>query len=68
MFEIINLNLKFIVEPLLSELIPRLVDLVKRGLGVATKAGVCHLISLLIDQSPALIAPYAGKLMAVFVN
>ena len=68
MFEIINLNLKFIVEPLLSELVPRLVELVKKGLGVATKAGVCYLISLLIDQSPTLIAPYAGKLMAVFVN
>lgn len=68
MFEIINLNLKFIVEPLLSELIPRLVELIRKGLGVATKAGICHLISLLIDQSPSTFAPYAGKLMAVLVN
>ena len=68
MFEIINLNLKFINEPLLSELIPRLIDLIKKGLGVATKAGICHLITLLIDQSPTIIAPYAGKVMAVLVN
>jgi proteasome component ECM29 len=68
MFEIINLNLKFINETLLSELLPKLIDLLRKGLGVATKSGVCHLISLLIDQSPVIIAPYAGKLMAVLVN
>lgn len=68
MVEIINLNIKYIDADLLSNLLPKLIELIKRGLGVSTKAGLCNLISTLIDQSPNVIAPYAGKLMAAFVN
>ena len=40
----------------------------RRGLGVSTKAGVCHIIGSLVDLAPTRLAPYAGKLMAALVN
>lgn len=53
---------------ILGELVPRLIDIIKKGLGVSTKAGVCNLITSLIDQRPAKMSPYSGKLMGVLVN
>jgi proteasome component ECM29 len=68
MIEIINLTLPLIDTDLLNQLIPKLIEILRRGLGVSTKAGVCHIIISLIDMNPTLVAPYAGKLMAALVN
>ena len=69
MIEIINMNLDNLNDDqLLSELMPRLIEIIKKGLGVSTKAGVCHIISNLIDQQPSKMSTFAGKLLAAFVN
>lgn len=68
MLEIINMNIQFIDAKIMEELIPKLIEIIKKGLGVSTKAGLGHLITTLINQSPTIITPYAGKLMAAFVN
>jgi proteasome component ECM29 len=45
MIEIIDMNLQHLnEEEIIAELMPRLLEIVKRGLGVSTKAGVCHII------------------------
>ena len=45
MVEIINMNIVNLNEEgMIGELIPKLLEIVKRGLGVSTKAGVCHII------------------------
>ncbi len=68
MIEIINLALPLIDSELFEQLVPKLIEILRRGLGVSTKAGVCHIIISLIDMNPTMIAPYAGKLMASLVN
>lgn len=48
MVEIINMNIQYLnEEEMIAELIPKLLEIIKRGLGVSTKAGVCHIISSL---------------------
>lgn len=45
MIEIINMNLQYLNEEgIIAELMPRLLEIIKKGLGVSTKAGVCHII------------------------
>ena len=69
MIEIINMNLQYLNdEEIISELMPRLIEIIRRGLGVSTKAGVCHIISSLVDQQPNIMANFAGKLMGALVN
>jgi proteasome component ECM29 len=69
MVEIINMSIEHLKEDeQFAELIPRLVDIIKKGLGVSTKAGVCHIIVTLVDTQPAKMSPYSGKLMGVLVN
>jgi proteasome component ECM29 len=69
MIEIINMNLVNLNdEAILADLMPKLTEILKRGLGVSTKAGVCHIICSLVDQQPQKMAVYSGKLMASLVN
>jgi proteasome component ECM29 len=69
MIEIININMVHLNEvDLLTELIPRLIEIIRRGLGVSTKAGVCHILCRLVDEQPLLMGPFSGKLMASLVN
>ncbi len=45
MIEIISTNLENLDdENIISELVPKLLEIVKRGLGVSTKAGVCYIL------------------------
>ncbi|CAF0720691.1 unnamed protein product [Brachionus calyciflorus] len=69
MLEIINMNLANLNDDkLLVELMPRLIEIIRKGLGVSTKAGVCHIISNLIDMEPGKMAQFSGKLLAALVN
>ena len=69
MYEIINMNLVNLNdESILSQLMPKLLEIVKKGLGVSTKAGVCQIICSLVDQQPKKMAVYSGKVMAALVN
>jgi proteasome component ECM29 len=69
MIEIINMNLEYLNdETIVAELIPRLLEIVKKGLGVSTKAGVCHIISSLVDLQPQLMIKFSGKIMSALVN
>lgn len=63
------MNLQYLNDDtIIGELIPRLLDIVKKGLGVSTKAGVCSIICSLVDLQPQIMSKYSGKIMAALVN
>jgi proteasome component ECM29 len=69
MIEIIDTIIPYIDDDAkLSELIPRLMDILKKGLGVCTKGGACHILNFLIDNKPEGISPFSGKITASLVN
>ena len=69
MIEIINMNLEYLNdETIVGELVPRLLEIIKKGLGVSTKAGVCHIICSLVDRQPTIMSKFSGKIMGALVN
>ena len=53
--------MQYVDESVLVELVPRLTDLIKRGIGVATKAGCSSFVISLVHQCPQDLAPHAGE-------
>ena len=69
MIEIINMMVEHLNEAvIIGELVPKLLEIIKKGLGVSTKAGVCHIICSLVDMQPDKMSVYSGKIMAALVN
>ncbi|XP_070194752.1 proteasome adapter and scaffold protein ECM29-like isoform X2 [Littorina saxatilis] len=68
MMETVNRCVQYVDESVLTELVPRLTDLIKRGLGVGTKAGCSSFVISLVHQCPQDVAPHAGKLMGAFLQ
>ncbi|XP_046388790.1 proteasome adapter and scaffold protein ECM29-like [Ischnura elegans] len=59
---------QFIDGPILEELVPRIVELMKTSVGVGTRIGCAHLITQLCSLQNSEIAPYTGKLLAGLVS
>ncbi|KAL3868785.1 hypothetical protein ACJMK2_041546 [Sinanodonta woodiana] len=68
MMETVNLCVQYVDDLLLSELIPRLTELIKSGIGVGTKASCSSFVVSLVHQCPRELAPHAGKLMGAFLH
>ena len=69
MIEIINMMVEHLNDAaIIGELVPKLLEIIKKGLGVSTKAGVCHIICSLVDMQPDKMSVYSGKIMAALVN
>lgn len=69
MVEIINICLEYVDdEETISELIPKLIEVIRRGLGVSTKAGAVNILTTLVDREPSKMSVYSGKLLAALVN
>ncbi|XP_046357928.2 proteasome adapter and scaffold protein ECM29-like isoform X1 [Haliotis rufescens] len=68
MMETINRCVQYVDESVLPELVPRLVDLIKSGIGVGTKAGCSSFVVSLVHQCPQDLTPHAGKLMSAFLH
>ncbi|ESP05333.1 hypothetical protein LOTGIDRAFT_103320 [Lottia gigantea] len=68
MMETVSKCVQYVDDTILPELVPRLCDLIKSGIGVATKAGCSSFTISLVHHCPNDLAPYAGKLMASFLN
>ncbi|KAK7476082.1 hypothetical protein BaRGS_00032709 [Batillaria attramentaria] len=64
MMETVNRCVQYVDDTVLPELIPRLTDLIKRGIG----AGCSSFVVSLVLQCPQDLAPHAGKLMAAFLQ
>ncbi|GAB6029010.1 hypothetical protein CHUAL_004798 [Chamberlinius hualienensis] len=67
MMETINRCLLFIDEEVLSELIPRLIDLIKNSVGLGTKTGCSHFVVMLTQQCSNELKPHSGKLLAALL-
>lgn len=59
---------QFVDGPVLSSLVPQLVEQTKGAVGLGTRAGCAHLAVVLTHQCPLELQPYAGKLLRAFVH
>ena len=60
--------MQYVDSSVLSELVPRLVELIRGGVGISTKAGCSSFIVSMVHQCPRDVNPYAGKLMAALLH
>ena len=56
---------QYIDSDVMTELVPRLTDLIKNNVGLATKAGCVNLIISLSHQCPTALSPHAGRIYFV---
>ncbi|XP_043096991.1 proteasome adapter and scaffold protein ECM29 [Puntigrus tetrazona] len=68
MMETINMCLQHLDVSVLGELVPKLCDLLKSGIGLGTKGGCASVIVSLTVQCPQDLTPYSGKLMSSLLN
>ncbi|KAK7166459.1 hypothetical protein R3I93_006281 [Phoxinus phoxinus] len=68
MMETINMCLQHLDVSVLGELVPKLCDLLKSGIGLGTKGGCASVIVSLTVQCPQDLTPYSGKLMSALLN
>ncbi|XP_066506566.1 proteasome adapter and scaffold protein ECM29 isoform X3 [Hoplias malabaricus] len=68
MMETVNMCLQHLDVSVLGELVPRLCDLLKSGVGLGTKGGCASVIVSLTVQCPQDLTPYSGKLMSALLN
>ncbi|XP_005102218.1 proteasome adapter and scaffold protein ECM29 [Aplysia californica] len=68
MMETVNRCVQYVDSSVLAELVPRLVELIRGGIGVSTKAGCSSFIVSLVHQCPRDLSQYAGKLMAALLH
>ncbi|XP_067297916.1 proteasome adapter and scaffold protein ECM29 [Pseudorasbora parva] len=68
MMETINMCLQHLDVSVLGELVPKLCDLLKSGIGLGTKGGCASVIVSLTVQCPQDLTPYSGKLMSALIN
>ncbi|KAM8960529.1 proteasome adapter and scaffold protein ECM29 [Pelodytes ibericus] len=68
MMETVNMCIQHLDVSVLAELVPRLCDLIKSGLGLGTKGGCASVIVSLTTQCPQDLMPYSGKLMSALLN
>ncbi|XP_058950151.2 proteasome adapter and scaffold protein ECM29 isoform X1 [Pocillopora verrucosa] len=63
MMETINMCVQYVDETVLPELVPRLSDLLRTGIGLGTKAGCASFVVSLAMQCPQELIPWAAKLL-----
>ncbi|OXB77147.1 UNVERIFIED_CONTAM: hypothetical protein H355_014718 [Colinus virginianus] len=68
MMETINMSLQYLDVSVLGELVPRLCELIKSGVGLGTKGGCASVIVSLTTQCPQDLTPYSGKLMSALLT
>lgn len=68
MMETVNMCLQHLDVSVLGDLVPRLCELLKSGVGLGTKGGCASVIVSLTVQCPQDLGPYSGKLMSALLN
>jgi len=63
MMETINICIQFIDPTVLSDLVPRLAELIRSGVGLGTKAGCAQVVVSLTQHCTHDMTPFAGKLL-----
>jgi proteasome component ECM29 len=68
MMETVSLCVQHVDKTVLEELVPRLVELLRSGLGLGTKAGCASFVVSLVQQCGHDLQPYAGKLLSALLS
>jgi proteasome component ECM29 len=68
MMEAVNQCLPYIDSSVLEQLVPKLIDIIKTGVGMATKVNTSQFAVSLARQSPQDIAPHIGKILAALLS
>lgn len=68
MMETVNLCVQYIDDEVLTELVPRLTEIIKSGIGVGTKAACSNFVVSLVHQCPKELGSHTGKLMGAFLH
>ncbi|XP_078427300.1 proteasome adapter and scaffold protein ECM29 [Cetorhinus maximus] len=68
MMETINMCLQHLDASVLGNLVPKLCELLKSGVGLGTKGGCAHVVVFLTTKCPQDLNPYAGKLMSALLS
>ncbi|XP_068677297.1 proteasome adapter and scaffold protein ECM29-like isoform X3 [Montipora foliosa] len=68
MMETINMCVQFVDSTVLPELVPRLCDLLRTGVGLGTKAGSAGFVVSLTMQCSQELTPFAGKLLNALLS
>ncbi|TNM86280.1 hypothetical protein fugu_008551 [Takifugu bimaculatus] len=68
MMETINMCLQHLDVSVLGELVPRLCELLRSGVGLGTKGGCASVVVTLTVQCPQDLGPYSGKLMSALLT
>lgn len=68
MMETINMCVQYVDSTVLPELVPRLSDLLRTGVGLGTKAGSAGFIVSLSMQCSQDLTPFAGKLLNALLS
>ena len=68
MMETVSLCVQHVDKTVLEELVPRLAELLRSGLGLGTKAGCASFVISLVQQCGQDLQPYAGKLLSALLS
>ena len=68
MMECVNFVLQYVDAPILEQLVPRIIELIKGNVGIGTKGTTAHLVTTLTHQCPLDLQQYTGKILAAFVS
>lgn len=68
MMETVSMCVQHVDKAVLEDLIPRLADLLRSGLGLGTKAGCPSFVVSLVQQCGQDLQPYAGKLLSALLS
>jgi len=68
MMEVVSMSVQYVDDTVLPELVPRLTELIRAGVGLGTKAGCASFIIAITRHCPLDLAQYTGKLLAALVN
>ncbi|CAH3027447.1 unnamed protein product [Porites evermanni] len=68
MMETINMCVQYVDSTVLPELVPRLSDLLRTGIGLGTKAGSAGFVVSLTMQCSQDLTPFAGKLLNALLS
>ncbi|MCL4116473.1 UNVERIFIED_CONTAM: hypothetical protein GTU68_001151, partial [Idotea baltica] len=68
MMDTLNYVLQFIDEDVLEGVVSGVVDVLKRSVGLSSRAGAAHVVITLTHTCPGPLEKYTGKILAALVN
>ena len=66
--ECVNYVLQYVDTEVLTQLVPRLVDIIKGNPSIVTRAGAAHVVTTLTHQCPLDLQQFTGKLLSAFLS